>query len=116
MPETEPHILRESVDLLILKALAWGPKHGYAISDWIVTATRAELFIEEGTLYPALHRLARRRLVKTEWGASENNRRAKYYDLSPAGRARLIAHSSTWHRHVDAIAHALALPAPNVGR
>jgi transcriptional regulator len=105
----ELHILRESVDLLILKALTWGPKHGYAISEWIESATDATLLIEEGTLYPALHRLARRRLVRAEWGASENNRRAKFYELTAAGRARLIAQASTWHRHVDAIAGALAL-------
>jgi transcriptional regulator len=105
----ELHILRESVDLLILKALTWGPKHGYAIAEWIESATNATLLIEEGTLYPALHRLARRKLVRTEWGASENNRRAKFYELTPAGRARLTAQTSTWHRHVDAIAGALAL-------
>ena len=105
----ELHILRESVDLLILKALTWGPKHGYAIAEWIESATDATLLIEEGTLYPALHRLARRRHVRSEWGASENNRRAKFYELTPAGRARLIAQSSTWRQHVDAIAGALAL-------
>ena len=110
MAEMELHILRESVDLLILKALSWGPKHGYAISEWIENATNATLLIEEGTLYPALHRLARRRLVRTEWGASESNRRAKFYELTAAGRARLAAQSSTWRRHVDAIAAALALP------
>lgn len=111
MAEMELHILRESVDLLILKALTWGPKHGYAIAEWIETATRATLLIEEGTLYPALHRLARRRLVRAEWGASENNRRAKFYELTPAGRTRLSAQSSTWQRHVRAISGALALPA-----
>jgi PadR family transcriptional regulator, regulatory protein PadR len=116
MPEMELHILRESVDLLILKALTWGPKHGYAIAEWIETATRATLLIEEGTLYPALHRLARRRMVRAEWGASENNRRAKFYELTPAGRARLSAQSSTWQRHVRAIAGALALPTSSVPR
>ena len=102
------HVLRESVDLLILKSLTSGPKHGYAISEWIETATQATLLIEEGTLYPALHRLARRRLVRTEWGASENNRRAKYYELTAAGRARLEEHGASWRRHVDAIGAALA--------
>jgi PadR family transcriptional regulator, regulatory protein PadR len=107
----ELHILRESVDLLILKALTWGPKHGYAIAEWIEKATDATLLIEEGTLYPALHRLARRRHVRSEWGASENNRRAKFYELTAAGRARLVAQSSTWRQHVDAIAGALEMPA-----
>jgi PadR family transcriptional regulator PadR len=108
---TELNILRESVDLLILKALTWGPKHGYAIAEWIQSATRT-LTVEEGTLYPALHRLARRRQVRTEWGASENNRRAKYYELTEAGRERLAGQSAKWQQHVDAIAGALALQSP----
>jgi PadR family transcriptional regulator PadR len=109
MSEMDLHVLRESIDLLILKALTWGPRHGYAIAEWIESATNATLLIEEGTLYPALHRLARRRLVRTQWGASENNRRAKFYELTPAGRARLVAQTSNWRRHVDAIGAALAL-------
>ena len=116
MADMELHILRESVDLLILKALTWGPKHGYGIAEWIESATGATLLIEEGTLYPALHRLARRRLVRTEWGASENNRRAKFYELTPAGRARLIAQAATWRRHVDAIGAALALTTAEASR
>src|SRR5215211_3186931 len=85
MAEMELHILRESVDLLILKALTWGPRHGYAIAEWVERATNSTLLLEEGTLYPALHRLARKRQVKAAWGASENNRRAKYYELTAAG-------------------------------
>ena len=108
MADMDLHILRESVDLLILKALTWGPRHGYAISEWIETATHETLLIEEGTLYPALHRLERRRLVRSEWGASENNRKAKFYELTAAGRARLMEQTSTWRRHVEAIAGALA--------
>ena len=105
----ELHILRESVELLILKALTWGPMHGYAIAEWIEGATHSTLLLEEGTLYPALHRLARKRYVRSTWGASENNRRAKFYELTAAGRARLLAQSLTWRRHVDAIANALNL-------
>lgn len=116
MAEMELHILRESVDLLILKALSWGPKHGYAIAEWIEGATRETLLIEEGTLYPALHRLARRKLVRSEWGASESNRRARFYELTPAGRARLLARAPTWQRHVDAIAGALALVSAEMPR
>jgi PadR family transcriptional regulator PadR len=112
MPEMDLHVLRESLDLLILKALTWGPRHGYAIAEWIETATNATLLIEEGTLYPALHRLARKRLVRTQWGASENNRKAKFYELTTAGRARLVAQTSSWRRHVDAIGAALAVAAP----
>ena len=109
MADADLHVLRESVDLLILKALTWGPKHGYAVAEWIEDATRETLLLEEGTLYPALHRLARRRLVRAEWGASENNRRAKFYEITAAGRARLIEQSASWKRHVDAIGGALAL-------
>src|SRR5689334_17018900 len=107
MSEMDLHVLRESIDLLILKALTAGPRHGYAIAEWIETATDATVLIEEGTLYPALHRLARRRLVRTEWGVSENNRKAKFYALTAAGRDRLAAQTSSWRRHVDAIAAAL---------
>ena len=109
MAETQLHILRESVELLILKALTWGPMHGYAIAEWIETATDSTLLIEEGTLYPALHRLARKRLVRSQWGASENNRRAKYYELTAAGKSRLQEQTSAWSRQVNAIAGALSL-------
>jgi transcriptional regulator len=105
----ELHVLRESVDLLILKALTWGPRHGYAIAEWIESATTETVLVQEGTLYPALHRLGRRAMVRSEWGLSDNNRRAKFYSLTPAGRARLRTTSSMWHRHVEAIARALRL-------
>jgi PadR family transcriptional regulator PadR len=108
----ELHILRESVEILILKALVWGPRHGYAIAEWIKTATDSTLLIEEGTLYPALHRLARRKDVRAEWGLSDSNRRARYYELTATGRARLTAQVRTWRRHVDAIAAALATRSP----
>lgn len=114
MAEMDLHILRESVDLLILKSLSWGPRHGYAVAEWIETASGDALLLEEGTLYPALHRLARQRLVRSEWGVSEHNRRAKYYELTPAGRARLVAHSAVWRLHVDAIARALFAGTPEV--
>jgi transcriptional regulator len=116
MADTELNVLRESVDLLILKALLWGPRHGYAIAEWIEEATGDALLIEEGTLYPALHRLERRRDVRSEWGTSENNRRARYYELTPAGRTRLATQSATWRRHVDAIGAALAMPVPRGAR
>lgn len=106
----ELHILRESVDLLILKALAWGPRHGYAIAEWIEMATGESLLIEEGTLYPALHRLARRKLVRSEWGTSDNNRRARYYELTAAGRERLTTQTKSWQQLVAAIGTAIAMP------
>ena len=107
MADTEIDLLRSSLDLLILKALSWGPMHGYAVSEWIDDATRSLLLVEEGTLYPALHRLERRGWIKSEWGVSENNRRAKFYTISPAGRAQLRAESRVWNEYADAIAAAL---------
>jgi PadR family transcriptional regulator, regulatory protein PadR len=107
MADTESDLLRSSLDLLILKALSWSPMHGYGITEWIEQATRRTLFIEEGTLYPALHRIERRGWISAEWGVSENNRRAKFYRLTPAGRGRLRSHAPIWHRHAEAIAWAL---------
>jgi len=107
MRQTELNIFRESLDLLILKALSAGPKHGYGVAEWIERATKMALLVDEGTLYPALHRLARRRFVETEWGLSDNNRRAKYYAITPAGRARLRTQAPVWHRYADGIAAAL---------
>lgn len=116
MSDSELNILRESLDLLILKSLSWGPKHGYAVAEWIESATSAALFVDEGTLYPALHRLARGKLVETEWGVSENNRRAKFYALTPAGRARLRSRTPAWQRCAEGIAAALSKPAPATSR
>src|ERR1041384_8844349 len=78
-----------SLDLLILKAVSWGPLHGYAIGRWIRQSTEEVLAIQEGALYPALHRLERRGLLAEEWGVSETNREAKFYRLTPAGRGQV---------------------------
>jgi PadR family transcriptional regulator, regulatory protein PadR len=107
MADTESDLLRSSLDLLVLKALTWGALHGYAISEWIEGATADTLLVEEGTLYPALHRMERHGWITGEWGVSENNRRAKFYKLSTAGRARFRAQAPVWHRHAEAIAVAL---------
>jgi transcriptional regulator len=107
MADTEADLLRSSLDLLILKALSWGPMHGYGISEWIEGATASLLLLEEGTLYPALHRLERRGWISSDWGVSDNNRRAKFYRLTTAGRARFRAQAPLWHRHAEAIAVAL---------
>jgi PadR family transcriptional regulator len=112
MADSDINIFRSSLDLVILKALSWGPRHGYAVAEWVEQATDATVLVEEGTLYPALHRLERRGWVDTEWGASENNRRAKFYRLTPTGRAQLRRESSTWLRHAEAIARALRTVTP----
>jgi transcriptional regulator len=107
MADTKSDLLRSSLDLLLLKALSWGPAHGYAISEWIEGATNSVLLLEEGTLYPALHRLESRGWITSEWGVSENNRRAKFYKLSASGRAQFRAQAPVWQRHASAIAAAL---------
>ena len=107
MADSETDLLRSSLDLLVLKALSWGPMHGYGISEWVENATASLLLLEEGTLYPALHRLERRGWITSEWGVSDNNRRAKFYRLTTAGRARFRAQAPLWHRHAEAIAVAL---------
>jgi PadR family transcriptional regulator, regulatory protein PadR len=108
------NILRESLDLLILKALSWGPRHGYAVAEWIEVSTRDMLFVEEGTLYPALHRLAAKGWVSAEWGYSDAGRRARYYDLTRSGRAHLRSQASLWKAYVASIANALSTATPEL--
>lgn len=100
-------LLRDTLDLLILKTLTRGPMHGYAIAEYIHETTEDVLRVEEGALYPALHRLELRGLLRAEWGASENNRRAKYYRLSAAGRNELAEETAHWTRMSAAIARIL---------
>ena len=111
MPQPTNDILRGTLDLLILRALSWGPSHGYGVARWIELATGDVLQVGEGTLYPALHRLDERGWVETEWGTSENNRRAKFYALTPLGRAQLAAETESWNRYARAIFAALEAPA-----
>ena len=101
-------LLQGTLDLLILKTLSWGPRHGYAVARWIHDTTEDALRVEEGALYPALHRLERRGSIASEWGLSENNRPAKYYQLTPQGRSQLHAQSATWARYSAAVGKVLA--------
>jgi len=96
-----------TLDLLILKTLALGAQHGWAISQRVQQISRDVLRIQEGSLYPALHRLERRGWLKARWGASENNRRAKYYELTAAGRKQLETEKSAWRKLTVAVAHVL---------
>ena len=96
-----------TLDLLILKTLALEPRHGWAISERLAQISGATLTIRQGSLYPALHRLERRGWIKAAWGSSENNRRAKYYELTRRGRARLEVEISAWRKLSDVVAQVL---------
>jgi transcriptional regulator len=97
-----------TLDLLILKAVSWGPSHGYAIARWIRETTSDVLVVQEGALYPALHRLERKGLLSEEWRESETGRQAKYYTLTPRGRTQLRAERKRWEEYSRAVARALA--------
>lgn len=100
-------LLRGTLDVLLLKALTHGRMHGYAIARWIETATGEALSIEEGSLYPALHRLERRDLIEAEWGLSENNRQAKYYVLTAKGRQFLRTEAREWLTFTNVVQNVL---------
>jgi transcriptional regulator len=100
-------LLHGTLDLLILKALAKGSMHGYGVAEWIHESSQDVLRVEEGALYPALHRLELRGLLSAEWGTSDNNRRAKYYALTATGRKRLAAETEYWQRMSGAVARVL---------
>ena len=96
-------LLQGTVDVLVLRTLTWGPMHGYAVSRWIHQRTEGVLELDDAPLYKALHRLEKGGLVAAEWGVSENNRRARYYELTPAGRRHLRAEESAWRRYAEAV-------------
>ena len=104
MPQPQIDLLRGTLDLLILKTLTWGPAHGYTVARWIQQLTDDVLQVGEGSLYPALHRLEEQGWVASEWRRSENNRKAKFYKLTTAGRAQLRSELDTWSRFAAAIA------------
>jgi len=104
----QAQLLPGTLDLLILKAVSLGPLHGYGILLRIAQISRQALLVEQGALYPALFRLVRQGLLKASWGTSENNRRAKFYELTSAGRKRLREETADWNRLASAIASALA--------
>jgi transcriptional regulator len=89
-----------TLDILILKAVAWGPTHGYGIARWIEHCTKDTLQVEEGTLYPALYRIEQTGWIDSKWGTSENNRRARFYSITRAGRKQLAIEADLWSRTV----------------
>jgi PadR family transcriptional regulator PadR len=96
-------LMKGTLDMLVLRTLAGAPMHGYGVSEWIRERTGGALAVQDAALYQALRRLEERGLVKAEWGLSENNRRARYYRLTAAGRKRLKAETAAWCRYADAV-------------
>ncbi len=104
MPERKKDLLQGTLDMLILKIVALGPVHGYGISMRIQQISKDVLQVQQGSLYPALHRLEKRGWLVAEWGESENGREAKFYKLSAVGRKQLVAEEATWNRLSGAVA------------
>jgi len=103
MPDTDLDLVRGTLDLLVLKTLARGPLHGLAVMRWIEQTTQQELQIEEGALYPALHRMEEKGWLDAEWGYTERNRKAKFYRLTATGRKQLAAQLSRWTRYTRVV-------------
>lgn len=101
-------LVRGTLDVLVLRTLTAGPMHGYSVARWIKEASDDALLVEEGALYPALHRLERKGWVEAEWGVSENNRRAKFYRLTTKGRNALAEGTTSWDRYVEAVRKVLS--------
>ena len=104
-------LLKGTLDLLILKALSWGPMHGFGISSWLNEQSGGTVGVDDSALYQGLHRLEGRRYIQAEWGITENNRRARFYTLTPAGRRHLRAESETWVRYTTAVTSILEIMA-----
>jgi transcriptional regulator len=96
-------LMQGTLDVLVLKALAWGPRHGYGIARWLRDTTDDTILVEDRALYLALHRLEERDLIEAEWGLSENNRKARYYSLTRAGRRELSQRQASWTAYADAV-------------
>jgi PadR family transcriptional regulator PadR len=107
MPATHIDLPQGTLDLLILRTLALGPQHGWGISERVQQISADVLRIQQGSLYPALHRLERKGWIKPRWGTSENNRRAKFYELTRSGRRRLEAEEDAWKKMTAAVAQVL---------
>jgi PadR family transcriptional regulator, regulatory protein PadR len=103
MAENDVELLYGTLDLLILKTLSWGPMHGLAVLRWLEQVTGGRLQIEEGALYPALHRLEDRGWLDAEWGITSKNRKAKFYRLTAAGRRQLTKETTRWSRYADVV-------------
>ena len=103
MAAADLDLLQGTLDVLVLKTLSWGPRHGYAVARWLRETSAGTIRVEDRALYVALHRLEERGWVASEWGLSENNRRAKYYQLTAPGRRQLRAKASDWTAYATAV-------------
>jgi transcriptional regulator len=116
MTDEKLPLLQGTLDILVLKALAAEPLHGYAVARWIRETTDDVLHIEDGALYTSLHRLEKRGWLESDWGLSENNRRAKFYGLTGSGMHQLRRESRAWTRYADAVSKVLGMPEKGDGR
>ena len=107
MAVRQTDLLQGTLDLLVLRCLSSGPNHGYGIASWIESATADVLRVEEGSLYPALYRMTKKGWLRAEWGTSENNRKAKFYRLTPEGERQFREQTTGWQRFADAVNRAV---------
>ncbi len=110
MKAEDLNLLQGTLDILVLKALSGGARHGYGVARWIRETTDEALNVEEGALYTALHRLEKKKWLRSDWGLSENNRRAKFYSLTPLGKRHLDAEARNWARYAEAVFKVLRAP------
>jgi PadR family transcriptional regulator PadR len=104
-------VVKGTLDILVLKALSWGPMHGFEVTTWLEERSGGTLDVEDSALYQAFYRLEERNYVAAEWGVTENNRRARYYRMTAAGRAHLRAQTSQWLRYTATVSDILSAPA-----
>jgi len=116
MTPPELDLVRGTLDLLVLKALSWGPMHGLAVVRWIEQTTRDELQVEEGALYPALHRMEEKGWLDADWGYTDQNRKAKFYRVTAKGRKHLAAEHERWARYTSVVGLVLAARKPGTVR
>jgi transcriptional regulator len=111
MPPTEPlTVVKGTLDVLVLKALAWAPMHGFEITTWLEARSGGRLEVDDSALYQALYRMEQRGLVDADWGVTENNRRARYYRVTPAGRAHLRTETERWLQYSQTVTGILTVP------
>jgi transcriptional regulator len=111
MAADQTPLVKGTLDVLVLKALSWGPMHGFEITTWLEDRSDGTLAVEDSALYQALHRMEERGLIAAEWGVTENNRRARYYEVTPAGRTHLRAETTRWVRYAETVSEILTAPA-----